>query len=91
MILSQVIDQLNVSFGCEILKVVPGYVSTEVNADLSFDKAASLAKARKLIKMYESEGFPKSRVLIKMDQEVKNRLKEALHGKFLWFFKRVRK
>merc|ERR1719420_718254 len=59
-------DQLNVAFGCKILDVVPGYVSTEVDARLSFDTEKSIAKARKLIGMYEKKGISKSRVLIKL-------------------------
>merc|ERR1712159_900599 len=59
-------DSLNVAFGCKILEVVPGYVSTEVDAKLSFDTETSIAKARKLIKMYESHGVKKDRVLIKL-------------------------
>jgi transaldolase len=64
--ISEVIDWLNVLFGCEILKVVPGYVSTEVDAHLSFDTQLSIDKAEKLIRMYEGEGFKKERILIKM-------------------------
>jgi len=62
----EVCDKLAVSIGCEILKVVPGYVSTEVDANLSFDTAGSVAKAKKLISMYEQEGVSKDRILIKM-------------------------
>jgi transaldolase len=60
------IDRLFVLFGSEILKVVPGRVSTEVPASLSFDTAGTLAKARKLITLYEKKGFPRERVLIKI-------------------------
>ncbi|XP_047125682.1 transaldolase isoform X1 [Hydra vulgaris] len=60
------IDKLFVKFGLEILKIVPGRVSTEVDARLSFDKEAQIEKARKLISMYEKEGINKSRVLIKL-------------------------
>jgi len=59
-------DQLFVGFGCEILKIVPGRVSTEVDAGLSFDTAATLEKARKLIGMYEKAGVGRQRVLIKI-------------------------
>lgn len=59
-------DMLCVLFGLEILKIVPGRVSTEVDARLSFDKEASIAKAKKLISMYEEEGISKDRVLIKL-------------------------
>jgi transaldolase len=60
------IDQLFVLFGSEILKVVPGRVSTEVAASLSFDTPATIAKARKLIKLYEKKGIGRERVLIKI-------------------------
>lgn len=59
-------DLLCVLFGCEILKIVPGRVSTEVDARLSFDTAASVAKALKFIAMYEEFGINKDRVLIKL-------------------------
>jgi len=59
-------DRLFVAFGAEILKVVEGRVSTEVDARLSFDKDAQVAKARKLIAMYEELGVSKERVLIKL-------------------------
>jgi transaldolase len=59
-------DKLFVDFGAEILKVVEGRVSTEVDARLSFDKEAQVAKAIKLIKMYEEKGISKERVLIKL-------------------------
>ncbi len=59
-------DSLSVLFGCEILKVVPGRVSTEVDASLSFDTAGSVAKARKLISLYEKKGIPRERILIKV-------------------------
>ena len=60
------IDRLFVLFGCEILKVVPGRVSTEVAASLSFDTAGTIAKARKLILSYENTGVSRERVLIKI-------------------------
>lgn len=59
-------DRLFVSFGREILKHIPGRVSTEVDARLSFDREGSLAKARHLIDMYEKEGVSRNRVLIKL-------------------------
>lgn len=59
-------DNVLVAFGTEILKIVPGRVSTEVDARLSFDKEATKAKARQLIKLYESKGISKDRVLIKI-------------------------
>lgn len=60
------IDRLFVLFGCEILKVVPGRVSTEVAASLSFDIAGTVAKARKLISLYEQKGVSRERILIKI-------------------------
>ncbi len=59
-------DRLMVNFGCEILKIIPGRVSTEVDAGLSFDTEGTLAKARKLIGMYEEAGVGRERVLIKV-------------------------
>ncbi len=59
-------DRLFVNFGCEILKIIPGRVSTEVDARLSFDTAGSIAKARKLIGMYEAAGVKRERILIKV-------------------------
>jgi transaldolase len=59
-------DGLLVSFGCEILKIIPGRVSTEVDASLSFDTEGTLAKARKLIGLYDKAGVGRERVLIKI-------------------------
>ena len=59
-------DKLFVNFGCEILKIVPGRVSTEVDAKLSFDSAGSIAKARELIRLYADAGVARERVLIKL-------------------------
>ena len=59
-------DALFVGFGREILKVVPGRVSTEVDAGLSFDREGSIAKARKLIGLYEQAGVNRERILIKL-------------------------
>ncbi|KAI9184370.1 sedoheptulose-7-phosphate:D-glyceraldehyde-3- phosphate transaldolase [Blastocladiella emersonii ATCC 22665] len=59
-------DKLLINFGVEILKLIPGRVSTEVDARLSFDKEATLAKARRLIALYEAAGVSKDRVLIKI-------------------------
>ncbi|HEY1129638.1 MAG TPA: transaldolase [Roseateles sp.] len=64
--LDEIVDHVLVRFGLEILKVVPGRVSTEVDARLSFDKAASLARARRLIALYEAAGIKRERVLIKL-------------------------
>src|SRR5260370_24497585 len=60
------IDRLFVLFGSEILKVVPGRVSTEVAASLSFDTTATIAKARKLISLYDKKGVARERILIKI-------------------------
>jgi transaldolase len=59
-------DRLAVNFGREILKIVPGRVSTEVDARLSFDTAGSIAKARELIGLYERAGIDRERILIKV-------------------------
>jgi transaldolase len=59
-------DRLAVAFGLEILKIVPGRVSTEVDARLSFDRAGTIEKARTLIALYEEGGVPRERVLIKI-------------------------
>jgi transaldolase len=64
--LDAIVDRVLVRFGREILKVVPGRVSTEVDARLSFDKAATLARARRLIGLYEAAGIGRERVLIKI-------------------------
>jgi transaldolase len=64
--IDQTIDYISVLFGLEILKKVPGRVSTEVNADLSFDKVKTIEKARKLISIYEKFGVDKGRILIKI-------------------------
>jgi transaldolase len=63
---SAVTDRLAVNFGAELTKIVPGRVSTEVDADLSFDTAGSIAKARALIADYESRGVSREHILIKL-------------------------
>ncbi|KAI1314879.1 Transaldolase [Mortierella claussenii] len=60
------LDKLLVNFGVEILKIVPGRVSTEVDARLSFDKEATIAKAKKIIGLYKDAGIGKERILIKI-------------------------
>ena len=62
----QIIDRILVLFGMEILKIVPGRVSTETDARLSFDVQGTIDKAHKLIAMYEAEGIDRKRVLIKI-------------------------
>ena len=64
--LDAIVDQVLVRFGREILKVVPGRVSTEVDARLSFDTAATVARARRIIGLYEAAGIDRQRVLIKI-------------------------
>lgn len=64
--IGDVCDQLIVNFGCEILKHVPGRISSEVDARLSFDTQASIEKGRKLIALYEAAGISKDRILIKL-------------------------
>lgn len=64
--LTDAADMLAVTIGLEILKVVPGRISTEVDARLSFDTQASIAKARKLIKLYNDAGIANDRILIKL-------------------------
>jgi transaldolase len=65
-LLGTAMDRILVLFGLEILKIVPGRVSTEVDARLSFDVAGTLAKARQLIAAYEKEDQPRERILIKI-------------------------
>jgi len=64
--LDEVMDRLLVRFGCEILAIIPGRVSTEVDARLSFDSAATVARGERLIALYAAEGIAKERVLIKV-------------------------
>lgn len=64
--IDNVCDQLIVNFGCEILKHVPGRISSEVDAKLSFDTQGSIEKGRKLIALYQAAGINKDRVLIKL-------------------------
>jgi transaldolase len=64
--LDEVMDRLLVRFGCEILATIPGRVSTEVDARLSFDSAATVARGERLIALYAAEGIAKERVLIKV-------------------------
>jgi transaldolase len=63
---SQVTDRLAVNFGAELTRIVPGRVSTEVDADLSFDTQGSVQKARALIADYEARGISRERILIKL-------------------------
>ncbi|KAK3584290.1 hypothetical protein CHS0354_035371 [Potamilus streckersoni] len=61
-----VMDRLAVNFGLEILKYIPGYISTEVDAGLSFNTDATVKRAEKIIRIYESEGIERERILIKI-------------------------
>jgi len=65
-IVAKAIDRLAVDFGLKILEVIPGRVSTEVDARLSFDTEGTIAKARELIGMYEAAGASRERILIKI-------------------------
>jgi len=64
--IADICDRLIVNFGCEILKHIPGRISSEVDARLSFNTQASIDKGRKLISMYEEAGVSRDRVLIKL-------------------------
>ena len=64
--LDEIVDHVLVRFGRQILEVVPGRVSTEVDARLSFDTAASVARARRIVALYEDAGIARERVLIKI-------------------------
>jgi transaldolase len=64
--LDRIVDGVLVRFGLEILKIVPGRVSTEVDARLSFDAAATIARARRIVELYERAGIGRERVLIKV-------------------------
>jgi len=82
--ISLAMDKLFVKFGLKILDTVPGRVSTEVDARLSFDKEGQIAKAKRLIEMYEKEGIDKKRVLIKLSSTWEGiqaaKILEAEHG-----------
>jgi transaldolase len=65
-LIDEIMDHVFVAFGEEILKIIPGRVSTEVDARLSFDREGQINKARRLIKLYEERGISKDRILIKL-------------------------
>ena len=65
-VVAEALDEISVTFGKEILRIVPGRVSTEVDARLSYDTQATIQKARKLIGLYEQAGVARKRVLIKV-------------------------
>ena len=64
--IDELMDRLIVRFGCEILSIIPGRVSTEVDARLSFDTAATIARAERIVELYQAEGVHIDRVLIKI-------------------------
>jgi len=64
--LDEIMDRLLVRFGCEILSVIPGRVSTEVDARLSFDASATISRAERIIELYQAQGIHINRVLIKV-------------------------
>jgi len=94
-LMDHVVDKLTVSFGAEILKIVTGVVSTEVDARLSFDTEAMLIKARRLIALYEAVGGPRTRVLIKLSstwegiQACQRLEKEGIHCNMTLLFSKV--
>lgn len=89
------LDVLAVNFGLEILKIVPGRVSTEVDARLSFDTEKTIEKARKLIGLYKVAGIDKSRILVKIAatwegiQAAEILEKEAIHTNLTLLFSEV--
>lgn len=64
--LDEIVDRLLVRFGCEILSLIPGRVSTEVDARLSFDTQATVARAERIVELYQAQGIHIDRVLIKI-------------------------
>jgi len=94
-VLPQILDKLFVNFGLEILKIIPGRVSTEVEARLSFDKEGSIKKARHLIELYKSAGIGPERVLIKLAstwegiEAAKELEKEGIHCNMTLMFSLV--
>jgi transaldolase len=93
--LTESLDRLAVNFGLEILKIVPRRVSTEVDARLSFDIEGSLAKARKIIGMYEDSGISREKILIKLAstwegiQTAKELEKEGIHNNLTLLFSKA--
>ena len=64
--INMILDKMAVNFGCEILKIVPGRVSTEIDSQLSFDTEATIARAKHIIGLYDEAGISKERILIKI-------------------------
>ena len=65
-LLHAIMDDVLIAFGCEILKILPGRVSTETDANLAFDTEALLAKARRFIELYQKNGVGRERILVKL-------------------------
>ena len=65
-LLQSIMDDLLILFGCEILKILPGRVSTETDANLSFDTGALVNKARRFIELYKAQGIGRERILVKL-------------------------
>jgi transaldolase len=65
-LLHAIMDDLLIAFGCEILKILPGRVSTETDANLAFDTEALIAKARRFIELYQKNGIERERILVKL-------------------------
>lgn len=93
--LSLCMDKLAVNFGKEILKIIPGRVSTEVDAHLSFDTEATIKKANELIALYSEEGIPKEKILIKVAstwegiRAAEKLEKEGIHTNLTLLFSKV--
>lgn len=93
--LEHALDVLAVNFGLEILKIVPGRVSTEVDARLSFDTHKTIEKARKLIQLYQQAGIDKERILIKIAatwegiQAAEILEKEGIHTNLTLLFSKI--
>jgi transaldolase len=92
---SKALDKIAVNFGLEILKLVEGRVSTEVDARLSFDKEANIKKARELIALYKDAGVAKERILIKIAstwegiEAAKELEKEGIHCNLTLLFSQI--
>jgi len=92
---SHALDKLGVNFGLEILKIIPGRVSTEIDARLSFDTESTVKKAREIIALYKTSGIEKERILIKVAstwegiEAAKTLEKEGIHCNLTLLFSLV--
>jgi transaldolase len=92
---SLAIDKMHVNFGVEILKIVPGRVSTEIDARLSYDKEGSMKKVKEIINLYKEAGIDKERVLVKLAstwegiQAAKELEREGIHCNMTLMFSLV--